>query len=146
VILNYIGSNPGCTLADLSKYTGINRGTAKYHLSLLFTEQKIIQRKQEKMIFLFPNSSDLLGNNLVYGYLRNPTKKEILAIILNRPGISNKEIAEILRLERSSVYWHLKQLLNENIISRRWDGRNMRYSLHPEVEDIVLSRLHLQFG
>jgi predicted transcriptional regulator len=137
VILHYIRTNPGCTIAELSKCTGINRGTAKYHLYLLYNERKVILRKEGKITFLFSNSSDLLGKNLIYGYLRYPTKKEILTIILNRPGINNKEIAEMLHLEKSSVYWHLKQLLKENIISRRWDGRNMRYSLHPEVEDIV---------
>src|SRR5271169_6833177 len=48
-ILEYIGNNPGCTLADLSKQTGINRGTAKYHLSVLLIQRKIVRKKADKL-------------------------------------------------------------------------------------------------
>ncbi len=67
----------------------------------------------------------------------NPAKREILDTILNTPGISNKEIAERLQINRSTVYWHLQPLLEEEMVVSRWDGRNMNYILFPEVENLL---------
>jgi predicted transcriptional regulator len=140
-LLGYVRNNPGCTITELSKCTGINRGTVRYHLYLLFIERKIIQKKEGKRNYLFTNDGIPLEKKLIYAYIRIPAKKEILTIILNQPGISNKEIAGKLRLERSTVYWHLKQLCKENIVVRRWDGRHMNYFLLPEVEDVCAGKL-----
>jgi len=136
-ILDYIGNNPGCTLADLSKQTGINHGTTKYHLYMLLIERKIVRKKGGKRSYLFTNGGIPLERKQVYGYMMNPSKREILYTILEKPGISNKEIADRLQLGRSTVHWHLQQFLDEKIIMSRWDGKSMNYVLNPEVEDIL---------
>ena len=64
-------------------------------------------------------------------------KQEILTILQNEPGISNKKIAERLGLDRSTVHWHLQQFLEEKMVESRWDGRNMNYRLTLEVEEIL---------
>lgn len=136
-ILNYIGNNPGCTLADLSKKTGVNRGTAKYHLYLLLIEKKVVRKKDEKQSYLFINGGMHLERRRVYGYIMNPAKREILNTILDKPGISNKEIAATLQFDPSTTHWHLQQFLEEQMIVSRWDGRNTNYFLSQEVEDIL---------
>ena len=137
LLLEYIGTHPGCTIADLSKYTGINRGTARYHLYLLLIERKVVQKKDKKLSYLFANGGRPLERKLMYGYIMNPAKSEILNLILNRPGISNKEIAEHLHLKRNTVHWHLQQFLDEKMVVSRWDGRNMNYIILPDVEAIL---------
>jgi predicted transcriptional regulator len=137
LLLEYIGHQPGCTIADLSKNTGINRGTARYHLYLLLLERKVVQKKYGKLSYLFANGGRPLEKKRVYGYIMNPAKQEILNLILHQPGISNKEIADRLLLKRNTVHWHLQQFLNEKMVVSRWDGRNMNYILLPEVEAIM---------
>ena len=73
----------------------------------------------------------------VYGYIRNPRKRQILVTILNEPGISNIAIAEQLHLDKSSVYRHLRQFLDEKMVECRWDGKNMRYSVTLDVEKML---------
>lgn len=136
-ILDYIGNNPGCTLADLSKNTGVNRGTAKYHFYLLLIEKKVVRKKDGKMSYLFTNGGMHLERKRVHGYIMNPTKREILNMILNRPGISNKEIAATLQFDPSTTHWHLQQFLEEKMIGSHWDGRNTNYVLIPDVENIL---------
>jgi predicted transcriptional regulator len=136
-ILEYIGKNPGCTLADLSKNTGINHGTTKYHLSVLLLERKVVRKNDRKLSYLFTNGGIPLERKQVYGYIMNPAKREILDTILDQPGISNKEIAESLQLDPSTVHWHLRRFLEEKMIVSQWDGRSMNYILFPEVEDIL---------
>lgn len=139
-IFKYIHDNPGCTLADLSKNTGINRGTAKYHIYLLAIERKIVRIKEEKLSYLFTNSGITLEKKRLYGYIMNPAKWEILKTILDNPGISNKEIADRLQLDRSTIYWHLQHFLNEKMVMSQWDGRTMNYVLSPDVEEIMKNR------
>jgi len=136
-LLEYIRDHPGCTIADLSKNTGINRGSAKYHLSVLFLERKIVRKKENKLTYLFPNSGTAPEKKRMYGYIMSHPKQEILKVIRNEPGISNKEIAQHLGLDRSTVHWHIRQFLDEKIVVSLWDGRNMNYSLSPDVEDIM---------
>jgi len=136
-ILEYMANHPGCTITDLSKNTGINRGTVKYHLSVLLIERKIVRKNDGKLSYLFANAGPALEKKQIYGYIMSHPKQEILTIILNEPGISNKEIAERLLLDQSTVYWHLRQFLDEKMVVSRWDGRNMKYSLSPDVEDIL---------
>lgn len=139
-ILAYIHDNPGCNLADLSKNTGINRGTAKYHVYLLAIERKVIRQKDGKISYLFTNSGMELEKKRRYGYIMNPAKQEILKTILDNPGISNKEIADRLQRDRSTVYWHLQQFLDEEMVVSQWDGRTMNYALYPDVEEILKNR------
>jgi predicted transcriptional regulator len=136
-ILEYIRDHPGCTIADLSKNTGINRGSAKYHLSVLLLERKIVRKKEDKLIYLFPNSGTAPDKKRMYGYIMSHPKQEILKVIQDDPGISNVEIAQRLGLDRSTVYWHLQQFLDEKMVVSLWDGRSMKYTLTMEVEEIM---------
>ncbi|MCK9581463.1 MAG: winged helix-turn-helix transcriptional regulator [Methanoregula sp.] len=141
VILDYIENNPGCTLSDLSKNTGVNRGTAKYHLFLLLIAQKVVRKKYGKFTYLFSNGGKHLEKKQVYGYIMNPAKRKILEMILDKPGISNKEIAAGLEYDPSTTHWHLQQFLNEKMIVSQWDGRNTNYFLVPDVEEIIRCRV-----
>lgn len=136
-ILNYIGINPGCTLADLSKNTGVNRGTAKYHLYLLLVEREVVRDKYGKLSYLFLNGGNHLEKRRVYGYVMNPAKRDILNTIFKQPSISNKKIAAKLQFDPSTIHWHLQQFIEEKMIVSHWDGRNMNYILLPEVEAIM---------
>ncbi|MFA5236931.1 MAG: winged helix-turn-helix transcriptional regulator [Methanoregula sp.] len=136
-IFEYIRDHPGCTIANLSKNTGINRGSVKYHLSVLLLEGKIVRKKEDKLTYLFPNSGTAPDKKRMYGYIMSHPKQEILKVIQDEPGISNKEIAQRLGLDPSTVYWHLKQFLEEKMIVSQWDGGSMNYTLTMEVDDIL---------
>ncbi|MFA5269995.1 MAG: winged helix-turn-helix transcriptional regulator [Methanoregula sp.] len=136
-IMEYIGMNPGCTVSDISNEMHINRGTVKYHIYLLCLERKIVQKKDGKMRYLFKNGKIIPEKKQVFGYIRNPAKREILMTILNEPGISNTRIAEKMQLDKSTVHWHLSQFLLERMVVCEWDGRNMGYQVTTDVEEIL---------
>jgi len=104
---------------------------------VLLLERKIVRKKENKLAYLFPNFGTAPDKKRMYGYIMSHPKQEILRIIQSEPGISNKEIAQRLHLDRSTVYWHLKQFLEEKMIVSQWDGRNMNYTLTPTVDDIL---------
>ncbi|WP_292345863.1 MULTISPECIES: winged helix-turn-helix transcriptional regulator [unclassified Methanoregula] len=136
-ILEYVGQNPGCTTADIVRDMNLNRGTAKYHIYLLGLESKVTEKKDGKMRYLFRNGGIRPEKKQVYGYIRNPTKREILMTIFREPGISNLQIAERMQLDKSTVHWHLSRFLEERIVDSVWDGRNMNYTVTDDVAEIL---------
>ncbi|ABS55707.1 regulatory protein, ArsR [Methanoregula boonei 6A8] len=136
-ILDYVGSHPGCTITDISQNTGLNRGTVKYHLFLLLREQKIVRKNDGNKMYHFKNGGASPERKQEYGYIRNPRKREILMAILNEPGISNATLAERLHLDKSSVHRHLHQFLEEKMIESHWDGKNVGYTVTPEVAKML---------
>ncbi|MFZ1127818.1 winged helix-turn-helix transcriptional regulator [Methanoregula sp.] len=136
-IIDYIGKHPGCTVTDISFNTRINRGTVKYHLFLLLRELKIVRKNDGNKIYHFKNSGICLEKKQVFGYIQNPRKRQILAAIQNEPGISNSSLAERLHLDKSSVHRHLRQFLDEKMVEGHWDGKNVGYSVSPDVAIIL---------
>jgi predicted transcriptional regulator len=136
-VLEYVSSHPGCTIADISLNTSINRGTVKYHLFLLLRERKIVRKNDGNKMYHFKNGGASPERKQVYGYIRNPRKREILMAIFNEPGISNATLAERLYLDTSSVHRHLRQFLNEKMIEGHWDGKNVGYIVTPEVAKML---------
>jgi len=136
-IFEYIDLHPGCTIADLSANIHINRGTVKYHIYMLMLERKIVQKQDGNKVYLFKNGGNFLEKKQILGYIRNPTKQKILFTIINEPGISNSAIAERLHLDKSSIYRHLQQFLDEKMVECHWNGKNMCYELTPETGKIL---------
>ena len=136
-VLEYVTSHPGCTITDISLNTNINRGTARYHLFLLLREHKIVRKNDGNKVYHFKNGGTSPKRKQEYGYLRNPRKREILMAILNEPGISNATIAERLHIDKSSVHRHLRQFLDEKMIESHWDGKNVGYTVTPDVAKML---------
>src|SRR5271169_5939214 len=81
-LLEYIRNNPGCTLADLSHVTGINRGTARYHLTVLAMMRKIVEVHNLNSGAYFENSGKFTEfEKKMHRHLRNSTTKKILGIL-----------------------------------------------------------------
>lgn len=137
IILGFIENNPGCTIADITKITYLNRGTVKYHIYLLLAERIIIQKNVGKMKYLFKNGKIPPEEKMIYGYIQNAAKRKILITILKQPGISNAEIAKRLYLNKSTTYWHLHRLLHENVVICSWDGKNKKYFINDGIENIL---------
>jgi predicted transcriptional regulator len=95
--------------------------------------------KTEQLIFTLPKGRikgifqfDFLisnGDDKIYLHLKNDTRKTILNTIEEKPGITGKELAAKLQLDKSTVHWHLKDLSADNIVHSQRDGRFKRYYL-----------------
>jgi DNA-binding transcriptional ArsR family regulator len=69
--------------------------------------------------------------DLLFGALANPTRRDILHLLLEGPR-SAGEIAEQFNMARPSVSEHMKILLDRDLVSEERDGRTIQYTLTPE--------------
>ena len=127
-ISKYIIDNPGTTKAEISMNLGINRGTVKYHVHKLESDGKIASMKAGKFTRLFKNSSALKNDDkILVSHIRGETSRILLWTILESPGITNQELAETLRLDKSTVHWHAHNFLANDIIRFEKEGRYLKY-------------------
>ena len=127
-ISKYIIDNPGTTKAEISRNLGINRGTVKYHLHKLESDGKIASMKVGKFTRLFKNSSALKNDEkIIASHIRGETSRTLLWTILENPGITNQELAEAFRLDKSTVHWHIHKFLAGDMIKFEKEGRYLKY-------------------
>jgi len=70
-IFIHIQNNPGLTIQQLSDEQNINRGTLKYHLSQLFTNNKITLVRRGKISQLYYNKlSPMDKESIITSYMR----------------------------------------------------------------------------
>lgn len=138
-IFKYILNNPGCTIAEISDQQEINRGSIKYHIYILKSEGKITLTKMGKFLRLFQNSGALKDNEqVVAAHVKNETSRLLLWAILENPGVTNQELVEKFNLAKSTIHWHTKQFLNDNIVVFEPEGKYKRYFINTDVEMILL--------
>jgi predicted transcriptional regulator len=130
MVFEAVKVNPGIYFNDLSRISGINRGTLKYHLVILKLNKKISSLNTGGSERYFENNgyySDL--ERILFRHLREETTRIILELIFEKPDISQKEIAEWIGISVPSVSWHMATLNREGIVVVRKIGRNVHYRL-----------------
>ncbi len=137
-ILNFVYRNPGATVANVAQAHSIDRGTAKYHLYRLESEGKIILRRIGKFSRIFQNSETYSDfEKTVLSYMQNQTARSILLMIFEQPGITNLEMADRLRVEKSAIKWHLDNLIRDGIVKYRQDRRFKRHFLSDDSRVVI---------
>jgi DNA-binding transcriptional ArsR family regulator len=69
----------------------------------------------------------------VFAALADPRRRELLELLASMPGASAGTLAERLPVTRQAVAQHLTVLEESSLVSRRRDGRQVLFSVRPEV-------------
>lgn len=137
-IYSCIRENPGIIFSDLVRETGINRGNVAYHLNILKTSEMISAFENSGNAVYFENSGVYSGTEkTVMKFIRNDKDCRIFRLLLESPGMTRKDIGELMGLNPSTVSWRMKRLSDEELVCVRKDGRNVRYEINPEVHPVL---------
>lgn len=71
---------------------------------------------------------------------RNRSRQELLAILLESPEASRRELAERVGITASSVSWHMRRLQADGIVLREKTGGGVRYRLSEEAAALFEER------
>ncbi|NMB79168.1 MAG: winged helix-turn-helix transcriptional regulator [Methanomicrobiales archaeon] len=141
-IYTCIRENPGIYFNELVRMTGINRGTIRYHLTLLLLMQRITTLESSGNTWFFADSgiySDMEKNVLLH--LRNAMDCQIFRLLLEKPDITRESLAELLGLSVSTVSWRMKRLCDEELINTWRAGRNVQYGIVPDARPYLEKHL-----
>jgi hypothetical protein len=101
MIRGYIIANPGDHFTSIKKQIGLKNGTLAYHLKILEREN-IIKSQRDGIFKRFYPINVKISSNMVH-----MSKQEIiLNTVIENPGVSRKELANIVGLSRQVVNYH----------------------------------------
>jgi DNA-binding transcriptional ArsR family regulator len=69
--------------------------------------------------------------NEVFGALADPTRREVMLSLAERPGLTASHLAVELPMTRQAVAKHLGALSSAGLVQARREGRETRYTLTP---------------
>ncbi|ABX13222.1 winged helix-turn-helix transcriptional regulator [Nitrosopumilus maritimus] len=125
-ILDFIINNPGSHLRMIKKNVQFSMGTVQYHLNTLEKEGKIKSSKTRfyKNYYHINESDEKL---LSVFNLESP--RSIIMYLLQHQPSTHQEIAKGIELSSSTVSWHMKRLLESNIVESEYSGKYTLYRL-----------------
>jgi len=114
-LLLSIDENPGIRYRELLRLINSSNGVLSYHINRLEKMDLVIVERRARMTRFFPRniSDEIMG---VMGSLRNQTSYEIIKLLHDRGPISQQEIIKYTRKAASTISWHMKKLLDDNIV------------------------------
>jgi len=134
-----ISSDPGITFKKLSQQVSYSVGTLQYHLRILQKEEMI--RKEmtngERSYYAFETRSQGPGHISSWiGKSRqlSELQRKLLKMITSNPEITQNELADALKINRFILYYHLKCLMDRDLITKNKVGREVQYSRIDEGE------------
>jgi predicted transcriptional regulator len=127
-LLLSIDENPGIRYRELLRLTNSSKGVLSYHINRLEKMDLVIVERRARMTRFFPRniSNEIMG---VMGFLRNRTSYEIIKLLYDRGPTSQQEIINYTKKAASTISWHMKKLLDDNIVCIKdkntiYDGNN----------------------
>jgi predicted transcriptional regulator len=130
-IHGYIMANPGEHYNSIKGALELNNGTLAYHLNRLETEQIVKSRLDGLFRRYYPASMKMPEPN---GHALTEVQRSIMSKIKETPGISQRDIASLMRLSNATINYHLERLLKKGTVRRERAGMRNRCFLTPEGE------------
>jgi len=142
-IYDEIRKKPGMSISQMVLQSDINRGTLKYHLSVLEKTGKITHISLHGNSLFFENSGKFTKmEKLIVQNLKSDSKVKILEFILKSPTTSRSDLATALEVSGPTISWHMRHLCNEGILFECKDGKKVNYMVNPEVIPDIQKYLH----
>ena len=114
-LLECIDKNPGIRYRELLRMINSSNGVLSYHINRLEKMELVNVERRPRMTRLFPRN---ISNDIteLMGFLRNQTAYEIIKLLHDRGSISQQEIIKYTRKAASTISWHMKKLMQDNIV------------------------------
>lgn len=148
VVYDYIVKNPGSTMYDIARSLDMNIGTVRYHLFILRMNHRIVEHHSDvKYVRYFTNSGSYSKEEqAAVSLVKREGMRRILELLIEKPGLSNMQIAQALNIPESSVSRYMKELSDKSVVTKELiSGGSYAYSIQDaQKERIASSMEHLK--
>jgi predicted transcriptional regulator len=129
-ILYFIQNNPGCHLRKIKEMMHISMGTAQYQLDRLEKMGRITSTRTGFYKHYFPIGLFQDHEKEILQILSQETARKILMIIIEKQAPTQTDIVNSIHISAASVSWHIKRLIEFNLVEEIKEGKFKRYQLH----------------
>jgi predicted transcriptional regulator len=140
-IFTVIKRSPGLHVRELSRTLGIPLSTLDYHLYFL-KQRGLITEKQDGRYIRYYCVGDIgTKEQGVISLLRQSVPRSILMFLLLHPHSSHHDVCVQIGLAPSTISFHLKKLLDIQIVTREQQGKDTSYYVNDSdhVLDLLIT-------
>lgn len=120
----------------MQRVSGLSFGVISYHLAYLVKCHLIREEKDGNYIRYYPTSVDSKDEKLL-SLVRQRSVRTILIFIIIHEGCSHQEISSGVHLSQATTTWHLKKLIDNEIVIAGKKVKGKSYSLGIPKERIM---------
>ncbi len=131
-IFQFILDNPGSHLRGLAERTSIPLSTVRYHIAFLERQQVVISRREGNTKAYFINGKVSREDRRITPLLQQKRFRDIVMLLLMRPGLGNSEITEELGLKPSTLSKYMSIIEDRGVVRSESEGREKRYKVVDE--------------
>jgi predicted transcriptional regulator len=135
-IYELVSKFAGNHFRDIERKCGLSASSVRYHLNYLNKRGLISEEKDGSNLRYYPKEFNF-GNKKLLSLLRQNSLRKILLFVLNNKSCNQDDISRFVGLSSSTVSWHLKKLINHEIIEDDRNGRKVEYRLLIDNEEVV---------
>ena len=128
-ILTFIQKNPGCYLRQIRNELSLSMGSVQYHAYQLQKSGKITSTREGLYKLHFQSGTYQDHEKLLFRVLNQETPREIILFIIDQKYPTQTDIVKRLGISAPSINWHVKRLIDLNLIDEVKDGKYKRYKL-----------------
>jgi predicted transcriptional regulator len=136
-VLHFIQEKPACHLRLIKRELAVSIGTVQYHLSKLEKMGKISADRYGLYKYYFPVGVFERRQRDLLQVLSQETTREILMVIIEQKDPTQKDIVRRIGISSAAVNWHIRRLIDLDIIYEIREGKYKRYHLNVDHKYIV---------
>lgn len=148
LIVSYVAANPGISFKTLEDMLNMNRSTLRYHITQLEKAAEVHSRLEQGQRCYYMGRLDVVATVSPGLNLSTLTKEQrrILRSIRDKTGINKKRLVRITRMNKNTLTYNLRKLMERNIIWKTRSGRGTGYEyksreiLHKEMFKLLLKK------
>lgn len=130
--------DPGCQVQDIADSLSVSWTTAAYHVRVLRKMGLLIGRQKGRHLHLFVSGSRDAMAFEAMAALKNDTARDILSLVLRRPGVIQKDLCESLGIAASTASWHIARLRDHGLLREEKEWKMRRYFAGPAAAEVPL--------
>jgi predicted transcriptional regulator len=135
-VFTAIQEYPGIHFSALRDRTGMNRGTLRYHLSILSITGKI-ESFRDGIFLRFVTGSISADDRIVVSRFQNGPDRKILSYLLDHADTSQRDIACALGITPSVVSSRVRYLHGDGVVTMERVGRTTRVALTDHAAEVI---------
>lgn len=132
-IADHVRSNPGVHFSAVVRALDLAPGQVQYHLRRLRSEETVVTEEVRGRTHLYPPAYDDWERSAL-AMFRRENAREILAYLLAADETTPNRLADELGVARSTVEWHLDELIANELVAKRREGNRVFLELARPAE------------
>ncbi len=145
-IYSLISTSPGLHFREIQRRTEIATGQLTYHLNHLQKAGLIKNINDGEYLRYYAQIQINDEERRVLELVRQKSIRHILLFLLENDNCNHELLVMNLDIAPSTISWHLKKLIDSNVVNKKVEGRKSFYSINnPELVMKVLVKYKESF-